>query len=153
MKRLAMTLMVFGVLLLFGVAAVNAGAGNTTVEIDPDGPPITVVISEPDGIAAIFFLPAGGLGFIADFLCIGPTTESSFQFNADDFPLTLNVTDCDGDSTEFVVELPSVGGTTSFLTGDSGSSTGTIALLAGGVAAAVAIAASSWYTRRRWLGS
>ena len=110
MKRLATTLMVFGVLLLFGVAAVNAGAGNTTVEIDPDGPPITVVISEPDGIAAIFFLPAGGFGFIADFLCIGPTTESSFQFNEDDFPLTLNVTDCDGDSTEFVVELPSVGG-------------------------------------------
>ena len=46
-----------------------------------------------------------------------------------------------------------VGGTTSFLTGGSGSSTGTIALFAGGVAAFVAITAGAWYTRRRWLGS
>ena len=48
----------------------------------------------------------------------------------------------------------SVGGTTSFVTGGSGSSSGSIALLAGGVAVAVAIAtAGGWYTRRRWLGS
>ena len=68
------------------------------------------------------------------------------------FPLTLNVTDCGGDSTEFVVVLPSVGGTTSFITDGSGPS-GSIALLAGGVAAVVAIVAGGWYTRRRWLGS
>jgi hypothetical protein len=47
-----------------------------------------------------------------------------------------------------------VGGTTSFLTDGSGSSAGSIALLAGGVAAVVAIiAAGGWYTRRRWLNS
>ena len=45
-----------------------------------------------------------------------------------------------------------VGGVTSF-SGGSGSSAGSIALLAGGIAAAVAITAIGWYTRRRWLGS
>ena len=49
-------------------------------------------------------------------------------------------------------ELRSVGGATSFLTGGSGSSTGSIALLAGGVAAVVSITVGGWYTRRRWLG-
>lgn len=47
----------------------------------------------------------------------------------------------------------SVGGVTVFSNG-SGSSNGRIALLAGGVAAIVAIATvGGWYTRRRWLGS
>lgn len=51
-------------------------------------------------------------------------------------------------------EIVAVGGTTSFLTGGSNSSSGNIALLSGGVAAFVAIVATSaWYTRRRWLGS
>ena len=50
-------------------------------------------------------------------------------------------------------ELRSVGGTTSFQTGGSGSPVGSIALLVGGVVAFVAIAAGGWYTRRRWLGS
>ncbi len=45
-----------------------------------------------------------------------------------------------------------VGGSTSFLT-DSAGSNSSIALLAGGVAAVVAIVAGGWYTRRRWLGS
>jgi len=44
-----------------------------------------------------------------------------------------------------------VGGLTSFFS-DPGSSSG-FALLAGGVAAIVAITAGGWYTRRRWLGS
>ena len=48
-------------------------------------------------------------------------------------------------------EIVAVGGTTSFLTGGSGSSTGSIALFAG-AAAAVAIAAGGWYTRKRRLG-
>lgn len=48
--------------------------------------------------------------------------------------------------------VTSVGGTTSFVPDGSGSSFG-IPLLAGGVAAVVAIAAGGWYTRRRWLGS
>ena len=47
-----------------------------------------------------------------------------------------------------------VGGTTSFLTGSPGSSSGNITLVAGVSAAlVVAIAAGGWYTRRRWLGS
>ena len=57
----------------------------------------------------------------------------------------------DSDSTPIIRP---VGGTTSFVTGGSGSSAGSIALLAGGIAAVVAItAAGGWYTRRRWLGS
>jgi len=49
----------------------------------------------------------------------------------------------------------SVGGTTQFLTHqDSGTPVVFIAALAGGVAAALALTvASSWYVRRRWLGS
>ena len=43
-----------------------------------------------------------------------------------------------------------VGGVTSFSSG-SGSSYGANALLASGVAVAVAIIAGGWYTRRRWL--
>ena len=47
----------------------------------------------------------------------------------------------------------SAGGVTSFSTGGSGSSAGTIALLAGGVATVVVFAAvGGWYTRRGWLG-
>jgi len=45
-----------------------------------------------------------------------------------------------------------VGGTTSLLTSDPGSSS-SIALLASGVAALVAIGAGGWYAGRRWLGN
>ena len=44
-----------------------------------------------------------------------------------------------------------VGGITSFVAGEPGSSSGSIALLAGGVAAVLAITLGGWYTRRRWL--
>ena len=55
----------------------------------------------------------------------------------------------DSDSTPIIRP---VGGTTSFLPGGSGLSSGSVALLAGGVAAMVAIAtAGGWYTRKRWL--
>jgi len=60
---------------------------------------------------------------------------------------------CDIGAYEFRSHLPSgVGGVTSF-SGGPGSSTSSIALLAGGAAALVAITAGAWYTRRRWLGS
>ena len=50
-------------------------------------------------------------------------------------------------------EITRIGGSTSFLTGGSGTSVGGIATLAGSVAAALAIlAASGWYARRRWHG-
>ena len=48
----------------------------------------------------------------------------------------------------------SVDGVTSFPTDGSDSSAGSIALLAGAVAAVVAIpTAGGWYTRRRWPGN
>ena len=52
----------------------------------------------------------------------------------------------------YEVQVARVGGTTSFLTDGSGSSFGSVALLAGGIAAVVIIAtAGGWYARRRWL--
>ena len=68
------------------------------------------------------------------------------HYNGDDF-----YAEADGPC-EWVEAFQPVGGVTSFSSG-SGSSTGSIALLAGGVAAVVAIIAGGWYTRRRWLGS
>jgi len=54
----------------------------------------------------------------------------------------------------FTFQPASVGGTTSFLVDGSGSSSRSIVLFAGGVAAVVAIAAASgWYPRKRWPGS
>ena len=153
MKPLTTILVVFGVFLSFGVAAVYAVDGNTTATIDPAKPPVTVVVTDPDGIASIQVTRAGGVSYFIDTFCINPApTGLDVTESPVNFPLTLNVTDCDGDSTEFVVVLPSVGGATSFITDGSGSS-GSIALLAGGVAAVVAIVAGGWYTRKRWLDS
>ena len=58
-----------------------------------------------------------------------------------------------GEVEDYALEIrpAPVGGVTSFSIG-SGSSAGSIALLAGVVAALVAIAAGGWYTRKRWLG-
>lgn len=54
---------------------------------------------------------------------------------------------------DVTLTVTAIGGLTIF-SGGSGSSYGSIALLAGGVIAAVAIAASGgWLTRKRWLGS
>ena len=53
MKALTAILVVFGVFLSFGVAAVSAVDGNTTATIDPNKPPVTVVVTDPDGIASI----------------------------------------------------------------------------------------------------
>ncbi len=153
MKHLAMTLMVFGGLLLFGVVAVYAEPGNATATIDPAKPAVTVVVSDPDGIAGVTITDAGGDIVGLGSSCVNPIFTLDITRPSVDFPLTLQVADCAEDSTEFVVHLPSVGGTTSFSIGDSSSSLGSIALLAAGVSAAVAIAAGGWYTRRRWLGS
>lgn len=46
-----------------------------------------------------------------------------------------------------------VGGTTSFMVSNSGLSSGNMALLTGAVVTVVAIVASCWYARRRWLNS
>jgi len=48
--------------------------------------------------------------------------------------------------------LVRVGGVTSFVSG-SESSSGTIALLAGAIAAVMAIATGGWFARRRWLAN
>lgn len=54
------------------------------------------------------------------------------------------------DDVSVVCSQPSVGGSTSFLASGSGSFSGGIALLAGGLVAVLAIAAGVWYTRRSW---
>ena len=63
-----------------------------------------------------------------------------------DSSMGLDDVQCD----ECVPPVP-VGGTTSFLAGDSGSSSGSIALLVTAVAAVMAIATGGWFARRRWL--
>ena len=67
--------------------------------------------------------------------------------------ITLTVDDGQGTSdtdTVLITVVRQVGGVTSFLPGGSGSS-GSIALLAGGVAVIVALAtAGGWYARRRF---
>ena len=140
-------------LLLFGVATVYAEHGNTTAIIDPAKTAVTVVVSDPDGIAAVKTTDAGGDMVALGSSCVNPIFTLDITRPSVDFPLTLEVADCAEDSTEFVVHLPSVGGTTSFSIGDSSSSTSSLAFLAGGVAAVVAITAGGWYTRRRLMRS
>ena len=57
MRPAATILVLIGALLLIGTGVVSAEHGNTTAEIDPAKPPVTIVISDPDGLAAIFVLP------------------------------------------------------------------------------------------------
>ena len=101
----------------------------------------------------------GGAIFTATHLVDGPTGPGG------GFPVTGWNTDDGSTDTAYQIILTGanyladadrcpqpVGGLTSFSSG-SGSSSGSIALFAGGVATVVAIAASGWYARRRWLRS
>ena len=99
-----------------------------------------VAVNPGDSIQVIGHGNANGLDVT---FCEGGNPPSS--------PPTL----CDQDEEATVsFQGKSVGGVTEFFAAGSGSSSGSIALLAGGIAAVVAIATvGGWYTRRRWMGN
>ena len=73
--------------------------------------------------------------------------------DAGDLPSTAQVAHGTGVLTSIDGSISGgVGGTTTFLTVGSGSFSGSVALLSGGLAAAILVG-GAWYARRRWLGS
>ena len=133
----------------------NQGQGEVCFDITTSGLSGAVLADHiheaPAGVNGGVVLSLGGL--LSGCVAATPTLIDAILQNPESYYLNLHTAlNPAGEIRGQLMPFVSVGGTTSFLPGGSGSSSGSIALFTG-VAGVVAIAAGGWYARRRWLGS
>ena len=114
-------------------------AGTTCIIAVVPGTTYTVIETElPTGSISVGYTPSDGND--SNGLSFTASTGELFEV-----VVTNKVID------EIPVNERPVGGVTGFMVSGSESSSSNIILLSGGIAACLALAASGWFSRRRWL--